>query len=429
MAGISRDERRTLVECAAEGTHLLDRYFANSPADAFLAGTLPRTLPAAALRATDLLSSSNADHFYLALSVLLTGDEGQARSLLKGRDIRADIHEALGYTEGALYRESEFERALAGSVARNSALSDEELREAFSRRFKITRFDLSSLPRDRTVFFAKVNHGYWEYMRAAYDASERPEDRFRAIDVAMRVRRLRTSGLTQFWGRQIHRMVALPDSRLAATARLCVSLTAGTEPPALSIRKPLQPVTRGAAAGMLSLFETALPDTEHFTLGDGAATRSLIIEEKMEAFFASHVADSEACVFVVPPHLRQLDLVGFGGALYRFVVPPTRINEAWKAVAPTLLGYLAALGRRHKSITVLAQGASVASLLALMFADAEALPQVRLRYFDLGRVLDVAVPEFLQKQSWAAKRSEQYAAEGAKVFRLTAPTGTLISPF
>jgi hypothetical protein len=429
MAGIPRDERRTLVECAAEGTQLLDEYFARTPPGRFLAGTLPRTVRAAAVPAPDLLSSANADHFYLALSVLLAGDEGQARSLLKGREIRADIDHALGYTEAALYRESEFERALAVSVARNSALSDQELRQAFSSRFKITRFDLCSLPRDRTVFFAKVNHGYWEYMRAAYDASATPAERFRDIDVATRVRRLRTSGVTQFWGRQIHRMVALPASGLAARAKLCVSLTAGTEPPALSIRKPLQPVTRGAAAGMLSLFETALPNKDHFPLGDGAATRALIIDGKLESFFASHVADSEACVFVVPPHLRQLDLVGFSGALYRFVVPPTRINEAWKAVAPTLLGYLAALGRRHKSITVLAQGASVASLLALIFADADALPQVRLRYFDLGRVLDVAVPEFLQKQSWAARRSEQYAAEGAKVFRLTPPTGTLISPF
>jgi hypothetical protein len=420
MASVPRHERRLLIDCAVEGLRLLDAHFDAAGAGLPLGAQFLPTREGDPVAAQELLYSGNSDHFYMGLAVLLAADKGQAATILKGRDIRADLDRALEFTEATLYRDSEFDRLLAEAVSRNSELGDDDLRAAFSRRFGIARVDLTALPRDRSIFFAKVNHGYWEYMRSSYDAPEGRADQFRKIDLASKIRRLRTSGTTQAWGRQIRRMFMQPGGSLASNARLCVSLTTGTEPCSVSIRKELLPVTRGAAAGMLSLFETAVPEVEHFELGDGGATRALIIERSLESFFRSHVQDSEACVFVVPQHLRQVELAGFSGRTYKFMVPPTRINEAWRVVGATLLGYLAALGRKHRTITVLAQGASVASLLGLLFADLDPLPGVRLRYFDLGRVLDVAAPEFLRKQGWAVRNWEQYVAEGAKVFRFAA---------
>jgi hypothetical protein len=124
-------------------------------------------------------------------------------------------------------------------------------------------------------------------------------------------------------------------------------------------------------------------------------------------------------LFIIPPHLKQVDFVNYKGEVYKFLVPPTRVNETWKAVAATLLGYLTRLSEKHRTITVLAQGASVASLVALLFADMDAIQRSRIRFLDLGRVLDVATPEVLQKQGWALRCVDDYIAEGKKVFRLT----------
>ncbi|MEW6133715.1 MAG: hypothetical protein AB1591_11225 [Pseudomonadota bacterium] len=132
---------------------------------------------------------------------------------------------------------------------------------------------------------------------------------------------------------------------------------------------------------------------------------------------------------MVSPHLKQVDFLDYKGSVYKFLVPPTKINETWKAVAATLLGYLVRLGERHKTITVLGQGATIFSLMTLLFSDVDAMPQVRLRFFDLGRVLDIATPEFLKEQAWAQHGLDKYIAEGKKIFRMAkADDFSLASP-
>lgn len=415
-------QHNMLVECAADGFRVLDAHFRAHPEPRFVAEPFVPAVAAAPTRLGGHLVSNNPDLFYSALSVLHSTPDGpRVAELVRCEQPQSDLVRMLDQIRCASYVESEFERELADKIAQCTSMTDQEIREVFSRKFAVSKVDITALPIDRSIFFAKVNHGYWEYMRSAYDGTCRDAAQFREIDVQSKIQRLRTSGVTQFWGRQIRRMLAHDAALMQkADVRLCISLTAGTEPPALSIRKELGPVTRGAAVGLLAMFSTATPEREKILLGDGSATRALIFDRKLSAFMDKYVADSEACLLLVPPHLRQIQLLKYGGRTYRFMVPATRVNETWKAVAATLLGYLSRLARRHKTITVLGQGASIASLVGLVLADADSLPGVRLRYFDLGRVLDVAAPEFLARQAWAKGALDSYVAEGKKAFRMGA---------
>jgi hypothetical protein len=177
------------------------------------------------------------------------------------------------------------------------------------------------------------------------------------------------------------------------------------------------------------MFEATRGGEPVHALGDGSATRSLIFDRTLKPFCDKYLGDTEACLIVAPPHLKLVEPLDFQGALYRFLVPPTRVNETWKTVAATLIGYLRLLGRKHRTVTILAQGASIASLMALLFADLDPVPGVRLRFFDLGRALDVAVPEHLQKQAWAKRFFDAYVEQGRRAFRTAEAAGcTLATP-
>jgi hypothetical protein len=419
MTGKLNEEMRMLVACAKEGSVLIDRHMRKDAPERFV-GRAPFLSPGLESfeAMAPFLYAKNVDMFYVLLSVCFaTDDLGKVRESIGGLDRNKDLKRSLLFIEHALYDESDFERELSASIHANTVLDDEQIKKAFSARFNVSPMSLMELPTDRSVYFAKVNHGYWEYMRHSYDDEHAERDQFRETHVQSRIRRLRTSGVTQIWAWQIHQYFCA-ERRPDVESLLSISLTAGTESPARSIRKGLSPVTRGAAIGLISMFETALPSAATCELGDGGATRALIFDKTLKAFFEKYVDDSEACLLVTPPHLKMLELVGYKGRIYKFLVPPTRVNETWKVVASALLGYMSRLSQRHKTITVLAQGASIASLLALLFSNMELFAGTRIRFIDLGRVLDVAVPDYLEKQAWAKADLAGYIAEGSTVFRM-----------
>ena len=419
MTGMEMEEMRMLAACAREGSAMIERHMREDAPERFV-GRAPFLPPGIATfdEMAGLLYAKNVDLFYAFLSVCFaTDDLGKAKELIGSLDRRESLRQSLHFIERALYAESDFEKELVANIHANTALEDEQIKKAFSAHFNVSPMSLMELPTDRSVYFAKVNHGYWEDMRHVYDDDHAERDQFRETDVQSRVRRLRTSGVTQHWAWQIHQYFYAKRSP-DVESRFSISLTAGTESPVHSVRKSLNPVTRGAAIGLISMFETALPAAVKCEVGDGGATRALIFDKTLKAFFEKYVRDSEACLLVTPPHLKTLDLVEYKGRIYKFLVPPTRINETWKVVASALLGYMVRLSQKHKTITVLAQGASVASLMALLFSNMEVFSGTRIRFIDLGRVLDVAVPDFLEKQAWAKSDLDGYLNEGRTVFRM-----------
>jgi len=58
----------------------------------------------------------------------------------------------------------------------------------------------------------------------------------------------------------------------------------------------------------------------------------------------------------------------------------------------TVVGYLNKMAGEYRSISVLVQGASVASLIPMIILDLELFQNTKIRYFGLGRVLDIMTP-------------------------------------
>jgi hypothetical protein len=411
-------EKKFLIECLGSGYEILRQH--GSPAEQ---GRFVRK-PIDSLRSEpyrgfeEYLYSDNPDHFFLFLqATFVCSDATKIAQIIRRRDRNADAIRAIAAIELHSYEEGRFEEQLIEKVRHYSEMSDAQLKECFSRRFRIKHRDILTLPTEHSIFYAKVNHGYWEYVRGVYDREDFDRAKYRDVK-PFRIKRLRTSGVSQAWAERLFRFLRpLEHGDARDGTYLNVSLTTGTESHVQSLRRELTPVTRGAAAGMLAMFETVSPNAEHFMLGDSGATRALIIKSRLRSFFERYVADAEACVFIVPPHLRQLGFVEFAGAVYKFLVPPSRINESWKAVLMSILGYLDRLALRHKSIVVLSQAGLIASIAPLLLSDLPRFQEVKIRFFDLGRVLDVAAPNVLRKQGWAEGNFDAYAAEGRKVFR------------
>jgi hypothetical protein len=413
---------KLLLDCAADGLTAIEEHLRAHPATYFdTAGFNPSGMKVP----RDVSFLFPPDTFYPLLSARWCNPRvPRLGGIFRAAPPKAQRDNALNQIEGALYRETEFDRALAETIQVNAELDDPAIRARFMQDLKVHSVDILSLPVEQSLYFAKVNHGYWEYMLSAYDPAHFERGRFRRADIALRKRRLRTSGVTSFWGYVLARLHGAETSRSGQSTVFCVSLTNGIARTSVSIQRELSPETRGAAVGMISFFEALRLGQRKVPVGDGGATRRLILDGTLSDFHARFVQDSGACVFVVPPHLARIGLVDFKGATYRFVLPGKVVNETWKLVAASLVGYLKWLAGKHGSITVLSQGASIGSLMALLLADLDVLKGVRVRYFDLGRVLDVAVPEVFQTQPWAARRLDEYLAIGRKVFSLEEVAGT-----
>lgn len=419
-------QKKLLLECASAGTARLSHYFSENFSDYFISSSLifnPRELP---IDGDRYLHHNNPNFFYCCLNVLLTQDtDDRAESVISNENDEDDLDSCLTYLENNLYRETEFEKELSTRVSHYSETSDEALRQIFSDRIDVQQTDILSLPTDKSIYFAKVNHGYWDHMRAVYDTDYDARTQFRVFKP--RTRRLKTSCVTQAWGQLINRYFH-KNTHIESNyhSQFCISLTNGMSKTIDTLNSALGPVTVGAAVGILSMFDAARLNTDIINIGDGGATRNLISDRKLEAFFELFVCDSDACLFVVPPHLKHLDFVNYKGCVHKFIVPASKINETWTAVAATLLGYLERMTKTYSTITILVQGASVASLIALLFNDMNLFQNVRLRYFDLGRVLDVADANKYKQQPWL---KDDYFHEGRKVFNLNSSDNiNLVTP-
>ena len=425
MGQHEKDVKSMLVECAIQGGAHIETCLADQAAKHFFSWPVYPSSLARGNLPTEYLYSSNPGVFYSFLSIMAaTDDLEDIRGIVLRNGAKEDLLRAQEFIERALYCESAFERSLRSVVASLVQLEDLEIKNRFNSFFTVSHLDMLELPEDGSIFYAKVNHGLWEFFRGAFDEQrDHHREKFRAIDDRYMIREARTSGLAQLWGYLIHRFFHAETGGVTRPGHTTfgISLTAGTESPARTLRKEFSPVSRGAAMGALAMFGSALPNLGHIELADGGAPRTLIQSNSMKHFFDKYIADMQACLFLVPPHLKQIELIGYTGDVYKLLVPPSKVDSTWKAFFATCIGYIQRLGRRYDSIAILAQGASMASALALLMSEMETrleLPQVR--FFDLGRVLDVASPEVLQRQAWAHKQPDELIAAGAKIFRIGA---------
>ena len=84
------------------------------------------------------------------------------------------------------------------------------------------------------------------------------------------------------------------------------------------------------------------------------------------------------------------------------IIPRKFAHETWRVTLPVFISVVQRLVGIHDKLTILTQSAVLAPILGLIlpqiFGDTEG--NLSIRFFDLGRVLDVASPETTSWQPW-----------------------------
>jgi hypothetical protein len=253
---------------------------------------------------------------------------------------------------------------------------------------------------DLDLCYVKINHGFWEQLYALFAAAD--PARMRISDPARFQGQYVASGFLAALSAATGRVARQEGGRLRfPDVHLGVSLASGTHdhPEVLAgfaARTPeLRKIVIGAAIGLAAWWETLAPGHRP-TFLDGSFPKRGLATGALRQALAWAAARSERIVFVVPAHLAGIRLADADIPQETVLVPSRTVHESWpgclQATARHVLGRLAEDGR----VLVITQSAVFSALLGFFLADAKRrlLPAAsRLRYFDLGQVLDVAAPQ------------------------------------
>lgn len=157
------------------------------------------------------------------------------------------------------------------------------------------------------------------------------------------------------------------------------------------LRAPLHPAIRGALIGFSLYFRHVLPVPRR-TFTDAAFPKMLVWDRTFREFLDLILPSTDIALFVVPSYLSGIRLKSFDGLQMEICVPPSRIYQQFSVVLPYLVGRIHELARTGASISVLCQaGAAGAALGIMLDLLTRRMPEARIRYYDLGQALDIAM--------------------------------------
>lgn len=325
-----------------------------------------------------------------------------------------DVSRCFDNIRSEIYNETQFEKNLRIKAALFSEKQDEELKEKIVDKLEVCDNTLLSLPADKSVIYSKINHGYWEFMLSSY-ANEIDNLRYRKIDLQVIRRRVELSGLTQHLGYESSKYFERVN--INTMVSLDWGIANGEETFEHVIRRPFNPVTRGATAGLLSFTETINPLLNSYTVGDGTSPRALILKKEIEFFYEKFIRDSDACLFLVPPHLREITLTSYKGDIHKLILPETKLMQNWKVYVNFAVGCISQLLTTYKSLVVLSQGSTASPLLGLMLSRILPVDDDKiLRFFDVGQLLDIGFLDKVARQNWAHRLNKDDISRFKKIF-------------
>lgn len=350
------------------------------------------------------LDTSDTDLFYVRLNALLFEDPAESNKsfivkLLDAIRLKAGKTKPKGPVKHIPKQTKDFANRLTQSVKHFESKSVDELKEMLNAFFLVKDVSLDTFFEGSYQSLNKINHGYWEYVRLAYGGTNASEKMRQSKSTNKFVVRLSKSGVTAFRCWQLSQYDFEKNF-------LAISLNNGTAPYNENLSKPFNTVKHGASVGILSVFAAARgmkkPD-KPITLYDGCITRKLIFDESLLRLSHDLSERFNSCIFMVPGHLSGIKMRGFEGNQHEFIVPGMRVNESFLGVTATFLGFLRqVIAQEDGKVVVLAQAASIATLIGMVIDSDPQFPKEKVTLLDLGRVLDLAVPETFMKQRWAA---------------------------
>ncbi|MGH8553133.1 MAG: hypothetical protein ACRERS_07545, partial [Methylococcales bacterium] len=306
-----------------------------------------------------------------------------------------------------------FQEKLVDRIRKLQLIGDEELLSTIRDSFDVEALDLTTVdPTDHFVF-TKINHGYWEHVcQNAFNKIGVSYFRKISIDAHSRYYK---SGFDYLLARTLLCVVEGPHPNFGAyitnpsKLRFGISFTAGDRTIEQDLKLPLGPLRRAAMIGSHSFLSTAL-DKEHFTIVDGAAAKKIVYDGKLEIFAEKIKSNSDTVVFIVPPHLRSIELRNWQGKTLRILVPAKYIHELWTIVLPYLASVISGLIATGLRITILSQAAVMSVPIGFLVKQLnEMLPehaQRRVQYYDLGQVLDLAIASDQVSAPWIKKKQD-----------------------
>lgn len=168
------------------------------------------------------------------------------------------------------------------------------------------------------------------------------------------------------------------------------------------ISTPLPPYIRGAMIGAGPFFNAALGSTARHRVLDGAAAKKLAYQGQLADFCAATRAWSDLVVFITPEHLSRIRLLDYAGPMLNITVPSKKIHELWPMTLCHVAGLMEEPVKMAGNMTVFIQAAVVsAPICALIQAMAQENPNLNVRTYDFGQVLDLAEPIGGRTKKWA----------------------------
>ena len=291
-----------------------------------------------------------------------------------------------------LNTDERFDKVLPSAV-KMGRCSDEIIVREVANSLEIEQLDLLSVFEKDSFVSIKINHVYWEeFAFMAFKAAGIPSIRELLLDDWYSRCKLNDLLVKTLTKQQENAVAKGYQASCFSTTDFSfgVSFGNGDYPMADYLSLPLGPIHKGAIIGCLSYFQTLFPADTH-RLADGNAAKNLVWKQQCDAFFARIVATSDAVVFIVPSHLRAIRITQWTGHTTNIVIPALYVHELWPAVMPDIAGKLATIFSQFSRVSILVQAGVISAplgiLVNLMCAD---YPATRIRYFDMGQVLDVA---------------------------------------
>lgn len=277
------------------------------------------------------------------------------------------------------------------------AIRSQNLRSEVERRLAVRARPSRTF--DEEFMYVKINHGFWEQMywlcAPVYDeASMRPHDRDlyeRSYARSGFVRAL--FHLIREAAREVENSIGFPSLSFG------FSLSNGDEDHAHVLERfdlmesQFKPVVLGAAAGSLACLQS-LFGARRCIFDDGSLPKCGLRTGELEMLVAALTRDADRICFVTPPHLAGVRLSMAPQPHQQMFVSGTLAHEGWLAGLYATSAALFERLRAGETIVVFAQAAVFAALLGLFMRSAALAlrPPGRLRFLDLGQVLDIAAP-------------------------------------
>lgn len=279
-------------------------------------------------------------------------------------------------------------------VAELARLSDDALVNEVSRSFTFEHLDFLSVFDKKGFVSVKINHAYWEELTfIGFDATAKlppvrhfPRDAYyaqcRFDDVLIKaLRKQQANAANQGF---------LAGRFSTPRFSLGVNFGNGDRPAFDCLSIPLNNIYKGAVIGSLSFLHGIFP-ARQYHLADGSTAKELVWRRQCDEFFARVVATADAVVFIVPNHLRAIEITHWEGMTLTIVIPSKYVHELWPSVMAHVAGKLADLFSKTSRVNILVQaGVMSVPLGILVDLMRDNFVDTQIRYFDMGQVLDVA---------------------------------------